>query len=334
MAVVPVVTASLAVVVADVVLAPRAAPARADASTGAGGLFVDAVGRLLDTRNGTGGYSTPMPTLTWRSVAVDGQDGIPASGVSAVQVTVTAVSPAQAGIVYLAPDGVSNPPTVSNLVYDHGVAGSISNTAIVAVGTNGKIQARANSPVNLILDVQGYYTAGVTAAGGYVPLPGARIVNTRDGTGVPQAKLGQNSTTTIQVGGRGGVSANASAVFVTLTPTDYHPTAGGSLTVYPAGGTVPTASLNFSANISTALGAEVDLIRADLDDRRVHAGRDPGLRLAHRPARATRRRRHTDRAHRRSTRGAGCGQWDQRGRDQPAGDLLVHRIRVAAVMGR
>ncbi len=259
MAAVPVVTASLAVVVADVVLAPHAAPARADASTGTGGLFVDTVGRLLDTRNGTGGYSTPMPTLTWRSVAVDGQAGIPSSGVSAVQVTVTAVSPAQAGIVYLAPDGVSNPPTVSNLVYDHGVAGSISNTAIVAVGTNGKIQAKANSPVNLILDVQGYYTAGDTAAGGYVPLPGARIVNTQNGTGVPQAKLGQNSTTTIQVGGRGGVSANASAVFVTLTPTDYHPTAGGYLAVYPAGGTVPTISLNFSANISTALGAEVDL---------------------------------------------------------------------------
>jgi hypothetical protein len=259
MAIVLVAAASLAVVVADIVLAPAAAPARADASTGSGGLFVDAVGRLLDTRNGTGGYSTPMPTLTWRSVAVDGQDGIPASGVSAVQVTVTAVSPAQAGIVYLAPDGVSNPPTVSNLVYDHGVVGTISNTAIVAVGSNGKIQAKANSPVNLILDVQGYYTAGLTAAGGYVPLPGARIVNTRNGTGVPQAKLAQNSTTTIQVGGRGGVPSNASAVFVTLTPTDYHPTAGGHLTVYPAGATVPTSSLNFSANISTALGAEVDL---------------------------------------------------------------------------
>jgi len=257
-AVVLVAAASLAVV-ADIVLAPAAAPARADASTGTGGLFVDAVGRLLDTRNGTGGYSTPMPTLTWRSVAVAGQDGIPASGVSAVQVTVTAVSPAQAGIVYLAPDGVSNPPTVSNLVYDHGVVGTISNTAIVAVGSNGKIQAKANSPVNLILDVQGYYTAGLTAAGGYIPLPGARIVNTRDGTGVPQAKLGQNSATTIQVGGRGGVPSNASAVFVTLTPTDYNATLGGYLMVYPAGATVPVSSLNFSANRSTALSAEVDL---------------------------------------------------------------------------
>jgi len=110
-----------------------------------------------------------MPANTWRSVAVGGQVGIPSSGVSAVEVTLTAVSPTVGGNVYLAADGVSNPPIVTALIYDGGPSpspGSISNTAIVAVGSNGKIQAQATAAVNLVLDVQGYYTAGQTAAGG------------------------------------------------------------------------------------------------------------------------------------------------------------------------
>lgn len=54
----------------------HAGRAAADAGTGSAGLFVPAAGRLLDTRNGTGGYSTPMPANTVRTV---GQPGWPAS---------------------------------------------------------------------------------------------------------------------------------------------------------------------------------------------------------------------------------------------------------------
>lgn len=243
----------------SLVAASHAAKAHADASTGAGGMFVPLAGRILDTRNGTGGYSTPMPASTWRSVAVDGQVGIPSSGVSAVQVTVTAVAPASMGIVHLAPDGVADPPLLSNLVYNIGLTGTVSNTAIVAVGSNGKIQAMAGSDVDLLLDVQGYYTAGQTAGGGYVPVAGARIVDTTTGLGLPKAKLSQGSTTTIQVTGLAGVPAGASAVFVTLTPTNYSPDADGFLTAFPTGDPRPVTSMNFPHNITTAIGAMVDL---------------------------------------------------------------------------
>jgi hypothetical protein len=84
-----VVAAGLAVSVADLVAAPHAAPARADASTGAGGLFVPLQGRILDTRNGTGGYSTPMPAGVWRPVTVDGKVGMPSSDISVVAVNFT-----------------------------------------------------------------------------------------------------------------------------------------------------------------------------------------------------------------------------------------------------
>src|SRR5947208_13575715 len=59
------------------------------AAGGSGGLFVPAAGRLLDTRNGTGGYSTPMPANTARTVTAAGSAGIPASGVSALALTLT-----------------------------------------------------------------------------------------------------------------------------------------------------------------------------------------------------------------------------------------------------
>jgi hypothetical protein len=57
--------------------APHTAKAAADVTTGTGGRFVATTGRILDTRNGTGGYTSPMPTGVWRSVAVTNQAGSP-----------------------------------------------------------------------------------------------------------------------------------------------------------------------------------------------------------------------------------------------------------------
>jgi hypothetical protein len=145
-------------------------------------------------------------------------------------------------------------------VFENGATGTISNTSIVAVGSNGKIQAKASSSVILLLDVQGYYTAGDPTAGGYVPVTPKRIVNTTNGTGLPLAKLAAGSTTPIQVsGGLSGVPEGASAVFVNLTPINYSTTTDGFLTPFPTGTTRPTTSLNFPRDIATAIGATVDL---------------------------------------------------------------------------
>lgn len=55
-----------------------AAPAQALNDTGTGGAFVPATGRILDTKNNIGGYDTPMPAKTWRTVTVAA--GVPADG--------------------------------------------------------------------------------------------------------------------------------------------------------------------------------------------------------------------------------------------------------------
>jgi glucose/arabinose dehydrogenase len=86
---------------------------------------------------------------------------------------------------------------------------------------------------------------GPPAAGRYVPLTPARILDTRDGTGGISAPLGPASTASVQVAGRGGVpAAGVAAVAVNVTVTE--PTASGHLTVYGRGDQRPLASnLNF-----------------------------------------------------------------------------------------
>ncbi len=85
--------------------------------------------------------------------------------------------------------------------------------------------------------------------GEYTALNPARIVNTADGTGLPQAKLGVNSTTSVTVLGSGGIpAANVSAVVLNVTASNG--TASGFFTLYPATSSAPnplTSNVNYVA---------------------------------------------------------------------------------------
>jgi plastocyanin len=255
------VTALVAAVVSagQLAVSPRIAPARADTAIGSAGLFVPAQGTVLDTRSGVGGVSGPVAAATWYPVQVAGLAGVPASGVSSVQVSVTAFNPTLSGYLQLAADGVADTQT-SALIYTGG-GGSFSASSIVALSPDGEIKVLAQRSVSLLIAVQGYYTAGdgAPAPGGYVPITPTRLVDTRVGTGLPQAKLAVGSTTAITVGGLANVPADASAVFVMLTGISSS-TAGGTFTPYPTGATKPAdVALSYLPNTATILGAAVDL---------------------------------------------------------------------------
>ncbi|MEO7259981.1 MAG: hypothetical protein ABI047_01740 [Jatrophihabitantaceae bacterium] len=244
---------------AQLAVSSRVSPARADAATGTAGLFVPTQGTVLDTRTGIGGVSGPVAANTWYPVRVAGQAGVPTSGVSSVQVSVTVLSPAATGLVKVAANGTAVVP-IAALTYTGG-GGSISASSITALASDGKIAVLAQTSVTLLVHVQGYYTAGngAPAPGGYVPVNPARVVDTRNGTGLPQAKLATGSTTVITVGGVANVPADASAVFVMLTAISTS-TAAGYFSPYPTGTTrPPNVSLNYLANTATILGAAVDL---------------------------------------------------------------------------
>lgn len=240
-------------------VAPHAAKAHADVTTGTAGLFTPLNARVMDTRNGTGGYSTPMAALTWRSLQIDGVSGIPTSGVTAVAITMTVIAATATGQARAMPTGSSVQPVVA-LIYGDGTDGDTSGSAISAVGADGKIQVETDTALDLVIDVQGYFSAGngVTAPGGYVPINPVRVLSTATGIGVPIARLANASTTNLTVGGSNGIPSNASGVFVTLTPTSYG-TSSPWLTVWPQGTTRPSTSVDFPGNTTYAIGASVDL---------------------------------------------------------------------------
>lgn len=222
---------------------PGAGPARAETSSATAGLFVPATGRLLDTRNGVGGYSSPMPANTVRTVSAAGAAGIPATGVSALALTLTAVGAASIGAVSVAPGDVATP-TGTALVFNPG--DSVSNTALVALHADGTLRVIADHAVHLIIDVQGYFTSGgTTAPGGFVALDQARIADTRSGLNLPQQRVGVGAAITLQaVDLAAGVPADAGAVYVNIAVLNQ--TGNGYLRTYAAGDPVPaTGALDF-----------------------------------------------------------------------------------------
>jgi uncharacterized protein (DUF1501 family) len=111
--------------------------------------------RLLDTRS-DGGVSRPV-AQTPLVLPVAGHNGVPASGVVAVVLNVTATEPTVGGFVTVFPSGEAIP-VASNL---NTVAGQTrANLVIAKLGADGAV-AMYNSAgtVQLVADVVGYFTA-------------------------------------------------------------------------------------------------------------------------------------------------------------------------------
>ncbi|WP_152970202.1 hypothetical protein [Frigoribacterium sp. RIT-PI-h] len=253
---VAVVAAVLLALVASVLVAPGA---QAMTDTGDGGVFVPTTGRILDTANNIG-YNTPMTAGEWRTIKVAGLAGVPADG-SAGAVSVIATVAEMPGQGQLTGRPNAQTPSTLMTIYAGGGLGNTSNSAILALNSDGTIQVQTETKARLILDVQGYYTSNKdgTTAGGLVTVPGARIADTRSGLGVAKAQLKSGDTTTVQVTGTAGVPKGASAVVVNLIAINTS-TVNGFLTPYAAGTTRPKNSLNYgSGNVPTSITAQVPL---------------------------------------------------------------------------
>lgn len=236
-----------------------ATPASALNDTGTGGVFVPTTGRILDTKNNIGGYSTPMPAKTWRTVQVAGLAGLPDDGsVGAVSVVATVADITTAGQLFGRPDADTKYTLMG--IYGGEQQQNTSFSSVLAVGADGTIQVYAETSARLILDVQGYYTANTdgTAPGGFVPLNGKRVADTRSGTGLPQAQLTTGKSAVLQVTGTAGVPAGASAVIVNLVAMNATSNVG-FLTPYPTGAARPANSFNYVGGTTTTMQAQVQL---------------------------------------------------------------------------
>lgn len=207
--------------------------------------------RILDTRKGIGATKAAIPagdsiTLT---VAGAGSGAIPASGVAAVSMNLTAVSGTKNGVVTAYPSGQSLP-TVSNLNYSANQ--TIANMSIVPVGTDGKVVIHNNSSgtVQVLADVNGYYSSSttVTTASAYYPLfEPFRIIDTRKPDSPLVGPLPTGDPIDVPFAGS---TYETSEVF---NATVVQGTGNGFLSLYPYNPSSPsaiptTSNLNYLAN--------------------------------------------------------------------------------------
>ncbi|MFG2984187.1 peptidoglycan recognition protein [Streptomyces sp. NPDC048258] len=198
--------------------------------------------RLMDTRAGLGVPQAKVAGGTSVTLPVAGNSGIPASGVTAVVLNVTATNPTQPSFVSVYPSGTTRS-SASNLNFTPGQ--TIPNLVVVPV-VDGKVSFYNNQgTVDLIADVTGYFTssgAGATHTN-YGP---TRLMDTRAGLGVPQAKVAGGTSVTLPVAGVGEIPATGvKAVVLNVTATN--PTEPSFVSVYPSGTTRTSASnLNFT----------------------------------------------------------------------------------------
>jgi hypothetical protein len=186
-----------------------------------------------------GGSATP--------VQVTGVGGVPASGVSAVMLNVTATQADGPGYVQAVPTAGPTPyGTSSNLNLER-AGQTIPNLVIVPVGSGGKVDLYTYRATHLIADVVGYYTnasAAVSSDGLFVPLTPARALDTRQPSyGVPKLTAGQQLD--FQPLGLAGVPTDGvAAVLYNITATQSD--AAGYVQVFPTGLGTPGASSNLN----------------------------------------------------------------------------------------
>ncbi|GAA0676182.1 hypothetical protein GCM10010193_31590 [Kitasatospora atroaurantiaca] len=196
--------------------------------------------RLLDTRTSSG------PLHGGGALVLN----IPnPANAEAVVLNITATNVSSDTFLTVWPDGQARPYS-SNLNAKAGQ--TVANLVTVPVGSDGSVQIFNHSGnADVVADFVGYYQPD----GGqkFTPSGPSRLLDTR-----PAGSLAPAEVRSVQVAGKSGVPANASAVVLNLTATE--PTASGYLTAYPHGGATPKASsINFRPGQTVANQAIVPI---------------------------------------------------------------------------
>ena len=222
-------------------------------SVGPGRLAPLAPTRIFDTRSGSAvNFSGAKPgAASTTRVAVTGKGGVPASGVEAAVLNLTATDASGPGFVQIAPAGQLTPGASSNLNLER-IGETIANQVVVPVGADGSVDIYSQSGTNLVVDVAGYITDPTTAratAGLFVPVAPGRLLDTRPGSavGYSGAAPSAGASITVPVAGRFGLpSTGVAAIAANVTITDA--TGPGFVQTAPAGSLHPGDSSAVNAD--------------------------------------------------------------------------------------
>ena len=195
--------------------------------------------------------------------APDGSVSIIPSGVSAVALNITAVTPSAAGYATVWPCDVARP-EASNLNFVAG--GVVANGVVAPVGPSGRVCFFSNATTHFLVDIAGWFAGGSTnpAFVGTTPL---RVVDTRNAIGGPKVRIQPGATITVPMAGAAvrltdgsaaTIPTDATAVAVNVTAVE--PANPGFFTVWPCGASMPvTSNLNFARGGAVANGVVAPL---------------------------------------------------------------------------
>jgi hypothetical protein len=226
--------------------------------------------RIFDTRpHGSAGICAGAPPLAaafGRNLARDVPmsallgGGVVPWGTTAVVLNITAVNATTPTYLTAYPAGVARPLSSSLNVNS---ASAVANLVTVQLGPEGLTGAglhfyNYNGSVNVIADLEGYFTPLSTSTAGYNAVSPCRAFDTRGGGGalctgaaLHVGKVGPGRTLTVKIAGIGGLPATGVRAVV-LNLTAVNATAQTYEKVYPGGGARPLAS-----NLNVGLRAAV-----------------------------------------------------------------------------
>ncbi|MEV4659513.1 hypothetical protein [Micromonospora sp. NPDC049301] len=207
---------------------------------------------LLDTRSGTGGTTGLRGAKSVTTFTAVGIGAIPATGVSAVMVDVTAISPTANTFLSVYPDQTTRGASAMNA----SIGEVITNSATIKPGANGKIAVyNAAGNVHIKVDVAGYFTTATGSTGsGFVPVNHTRVVDSRSGLGITSGTLPGGVLRTANIGGGGLVPSTATAVMLDVLVIDA--TSNGWVTV--GSSTLAKTAVDYVKGV-TSMGMTVKL---------------------------------------------------------------------------
>lgn len=211
--------------------------------TAAGGFVPVAGKRFVDTRSGLGAPKATIAPGKSVDVQVTGANGVPAGASGAVVNLIAINSTSSDG--NLTPYATGSTKPQNSLHYTPSATTSIQ--AQVGLSADGKMTiANASSTVNLVIDLQGYFTAAGKTGAVFTPGVGRAYDSRATGNTI----LAKNETRSIQIAGKAGVPVMGSGITaVVLTLIVAHGGSDGRAAVWADGATKPdTTSINFQAD--------------------------------------------------------------------------------------
>ena len=131
--------------------------------------------RVVDTRTSAGPLGGPaLDGVSARSFHIQGACGIPATA-QAYSLNVTAVPQGPLGYLTVWPAGMAQPGVSTLNSWEGNV---VANAALVSAGQNGAVSVFANSPTDVVLDIDGYFDT--TAGDSFYPVTPCRVADTRN----------------------------------------------------------------------------------------------------------------------------------------------------------